>query len=501
MPSNDYDKKTSFSYFLAFFQYQIDHEAFRQNKIAKEIGIRPEYINRVYKGKQTCSVDVQEKICQFFNVSFLDALAFGKKLLETGGEQPSKNISPGFSQNTVTEQIGRTTDTQSEADILSVITQWTIKKRETENTLIKLQNIIENLSEGVVILDTDLNIEYQNRSHREMFGSNVGKSCSRIHDCKTNIHACPCKVSKRTEMPANAEFPYSEGIVSATTTPIRDFSGAVIGFVSILRDITERINAEKSLKQSNEILERIFSTTHFCIVYLDNKFNFIRVNRPYADVCGYPPEFFPGKNHFDLYPHEENEAIFQQVVDTGKPFTFYAKPFEFPDKPELGITYWDWTLSPVFGQEQNVDGLLFTLIDVTKEKKADLEKSHLEAERQKLLVMSNQALEMIDYAVFVYDEKLNIRFYNSKFKKITGATDEDLRTFETYKAYVTKSKLYKNYDEVLKTLDYARENHKEANFNICTKDGVTYSYSSKPMYLNEDTFIGRMAILRPLNGI
>ena len=71
-----------------------------------------------------------------------------------------------------------------------------------------------------------------------------------------------------------------------------------------------------------------------------------RVNRAYADACGHPQEFFIGKNHFTLYPGAEVQAIFQRVVNTGKAYTGDARPFEFPDHPEWGMTDWDWTLQP-----------------------------------------------------------------------------------------------------------------------------------------------------------
>lgn len=142
-------------------------------------------------------------------------------------------------------------------------------------------------------------------------------------------------------------------------------------FSTSIQDITERKLAEKVLMERGELLERIFDATHFSIVYLDKDFNFIRVNKAYADACGHPPEFFPGKNHFDLYPNEENEAIFRHVSETGMPFTIYAKPFEFPDHPERGVTYWDWTVYPVKSVNGTVEGLLFVLLDVTKNKKAE----------------------------------------------------------------------------------------------------------------------------------
>ncbi|MCB1193051.1 MAG: response regulator [Leptospiraceae bacterium] len=121
------------------------------------------------------------------------------------------------------------------------------------------------------------------------------------------------------------------------------------------------------------MFDKIFNTTHLSIVYLDNQFNFIRVNKTYANACGYEPEFFPGKNHFALFPHKENEEIFRRVIETGKSFSIYAKPFEFPNHPEWGTTYWDWTLQPVKDKDGNVEGLVFILVDVTHSKKIELE--------------------------------------------------------------------------------------------------------------------------------
>lgn len=137
-------------------------------------------------------------------------------------------------------------------------------------------------------------------------------------------------------------------------------------FTVVLRDVTQRIEAERAMQQNYELLDRIFATTHFCIVCLDRDLNFVRVNQAYADACGHPPDFLVGKNHFDLYPGEEVEAIFRKAVATGEPFTIYANPFEFPDHPEWGVTYWDWTLHPLRNADGAVDGLLFALLDVTE---------------------------------------------------------------------------------------------------------------------------------------
>lgn len=159
-------------------------------------------------------------------------------------------------------------------------------------------------------------------------------------------------------------------------------------FTVWLRDITQRIEAEKALRKNYELLDRIFATTHFCIVYLDRDLNFVRVNQAYADAGGYPPEFFVGKNHFDLYPGEKAKAIFRNAVATGQPFTIYANPFQYPDHPERGVTYWDWTLHPLRDADGTVDGLLFALLDVTERKRAESEQAQLAA----IVESSNDAI-------------------------------------------------------------------------------------------------------------
>ncbi|MBF0310277.1 MAG: PAS domain S-box protein [Magnetococcales bacterium] len=165
-----------------------------------------------------------------------------------------------------------------------------------------------------------------------------------------------------------------------------DHHGHLVEVQTVGRDISERRRLEtalrdsrdaaettyQALRESNEFLEKLFNTTHLAVVFLDREFNFIRVNRSYARAGGREADYFVGKNHFELYPHAENEAIFRRVVATGEPYSILAKPFEFPDHPEWGTTYWDWTLHPVTGGDGEVAWLIFMLRDVTEDKRAQL---------------------------------------------------------------------------------------------------------------------------------
>jgi PAS domain S-box-containing protein len=131
--------------------------------------------------------------------------------------------------------------------------------------------------------------------------------------------------------------------------------------------------SRQELAASNRLLETIIAATPMQVVYLDRDFNFVRVNPAYARACARTAESMIGRNHFELYPHAENEAIFRRVVQTGESFFVQAKPFVFPDHPEWGTTYWDWSLVPTKDDTGYVTGLVFTLVDVTPRRRAELE--------------------------------------------------------------------------------------------------------------------------------
>lgn len=152
----------------------------------------------------------------------------------------------------------------------------------------------------------------------------------------------------------------------------------------------------KTLGQERDTLQTIMENTHAHLAYLDADFNFIRVNSAYARGSGQMEQELIGRNHFDLFPNQENEAIFKQVKESGQPVRFQAKPFEYTDQPERGLTYWDWTLVPVKDETGRVQGLVFSLLEVTGRVRAAHERERLLEENQRRAAEAEEGKSILE---------------------------------------------------------------------------------------------------------
>ncbi len=201
------------------------------------------------------------------------------------------------------------------------------------------------------------------------------------------------------------------------------------GYMQKSRSRDELLKAYDELEKAHELLERMFSSVDLAIAYMDKDFNFIQVNQAYAKADGKKPGYFVGKNHFALYPNEENERIFRRVVKTGKPYSVYAKPFEYAGHPERGTTYWDWRLQPVKASDGSVEGVILSLVNVTKRVQAE------ESVRQNEALLRT-VFETLPVGVWLADKEGRITHGNPAGHQIWGgAKYVGIDQFGEYKAW------------------------------------------------------------------
>jgi PAS domain S-box-containing protein len=156
-------------------------------------------------------------------------------------------------------------------------------------------------------------------------------------------------------------------------------------------EVAHRVLAEGKLRKHSQMLEGFFLHTITPLAFIDRRFNFVRVNEAYARADGHSPEFFVGKNYFSIYPDEEGQANFEQVVQTRQPCRACARPLPHFGVPPQGEKFWNWQITPLLDDHGDVQYLVFILEDVTEQQAALHELEQRARQLQKLTLDLSQA--------------------------------------------------------------------------------------------------------------
>lgn len=136
------------------------------------------------------------------------------------------------------------------------------EKRKVEKELKEsekfLSEVFNSITDGLSVLDKDLNVIITNRYMEKMYINNmplIGKKCYQVYQNRTSH--CPwCPSLKAMEMKTtqtnivaypNNEEP--EGWLNLSAYPLIDKNGEVNGIIEYVKDITEQKKAEKELKE------------------------------------------------------------------------------------------------------------------------------------------------------------------------------------------------------------------------------------------------------------
>lgn len=166
----------------------------------------------------------------------------------------------------------------------------------------------------------------------------------------------------------------------------KKFMKKKITYNELLKRVNDLENKLLEKDKNNSLLDLIFQYSLDSIVLLDKDYNFVKVNRSYAESCAKKIEDFEGVNHFDLYPSPLKDEFELHKKDKTI-FSIKSRPFVFPDHPEWETTYWDINLVPILNRNKEIEFFLFTLKDVTKRTRINqnLIKAKAKAEESDLL--------------------------------------------------------------------------------------------------------------------
>ncbi len=212
--------------------------------------------------------------------------------------------------------------------------------------------------------------------------------------------------------------------ITITSRPMRDESGAVVGGVGVLRDITARRAAEAALQQRERELRTITENAPDIIARFDREMRHLFVNPAIERVTGIPAESFVGKTNREMEMPEELVVAWEEkigrVLETRQPavseFSFTA--------PDGRILRFEGRATPEFGADGTVESVLSVVRDITERHQTEAKLRESEARFQTFMNHSPVCAFMKDEAGrYVYVNKQTEGLFNVPAADVLGKTD------------------------------------------------------------------------------
>jgi PAS domain S-box-containing protein len=354
------------------------------------------------------------------------------KVFKTGKTVVTKGFTPLNDKliYTVTRKIPIINNNQV-TQIVTIVNDITDKKvteeklKESEK---EFRNIIENTKDAIVIVDFEGKLLYISPQLSKMLkGREITKNSRFFHyihkdDIKNLISFYKTTLEEKSFLEHPVEFrilPKHGDYIwfSSSSKNYYDDEGKVIGFISTLKDITDKKIAEQKLKESEQKYRLITEQSNDLIRVLNEKLELEYVNElSLKSLLGYTKEELLGKNSIILNHPDDYKNVRRFML---KVFKYGENMHETRIRHKKGNWVWFENKAKMFNDKQGNQKYLYISRDITERKKS--EKALKESEEKYRSLYKNSP-----NAVVLTNERGLILDINSSAERILGYKREEI---------------------------------------------------------------------------
>ena len=243
------------------------------------------------------------------------------------------------------------------------------------------RTVLDSLDESMHLIDPELRIRFYNRKTREWFEQlgfeteSIGKQIQDVCPFLTEVDISQYQqVLETGELFITQEETEFRGRVIATETrkiPLK-YGKKVNGVITIVNDITERKQAEKSLRKSEEKYRLLSENTLDCVWKMDKDLKFIYINQSIYPLLGFTREEWVGSTLAEHCSEKELQRFMSIVEDELRKEENYSSIFELnlfhKDGREIPLEILGKIL---LDENKKILGIQGNARDITERKKAE----------------------------------------------------------------------------------------------------------------------------------
>ena len=208
-------------------------------------------------------------------------------------------------------------------------------------------------------------------------------------------------------------------------TPVRDARGEITGVQIVIWDVTERIELEEALRESEALYRSLVAVLPLILVRKDLKSRLTFVNKRFCDAIGKPLEEIIGKTDFDFFPEDMAEEYLRndrRVFETQKALETEETFLEKGELRDIRVIK-----TPTYDARGELNGLQVIVWDISEGKRLEQALRESEAFYQTLVENLPQGIVRKDLeGRFTYLNHGSCELLGLSREEMLGKTDFDL---------------------------------------------------------------------------